>query len=116
MKICKSWCFCNSVRSCLSIERDAPGKIFVFQRPAVDATQAARRDDERRDAEKQKRLVSATASIDRQLLTELRERLNAGGARIVGFAQGHGIQRTHVLRPGNSVEIAAFACDISLSL
>ena len=29
-------------------------------------------------------MVSTTASIDRQLLTELRERLNAG-ARIVGF-------------------------------
>ena len=30
-------------------------------------------------------MVSGTASIDRQLLTELRERLNAGGPRIVGF-------------------------------
>ena len=49
-----SECFCNSVRSGLCIERDAPGEIFVFQRPAVDAAQAARRDDERRAAEKQK--------------------------------------------------------------
>ena len=30
-------------------------------------------------------MVSGTASIDRQLLTELIERLNAGGARIVGL-------------------------------
>src|SRR6185369_11554310 len=35
-----TWCFCNSVRSYLCIERDAPGEIFVFKRPAVDATRA----------------------------------------------------------------------------
>jgi len=76
--------FCNSVRSYLCIERDAPRGNFCFSAARRGCDQGSRRNDERRAAEKQKSWFWRAASIDRQLLTELRERLNAG-ARIVGF-------------------------------
>ena len=45
-------------------------------------------------------MVSGTASIDRELLTELRERLHAGGeAELLVLAQGHGVQRKILFRP-----------------